>query len=174
VLLTAHIIATGTWLGLAAAKLFLGVLAATATDAGFAGSLYVATAAVNVAFPPMAIGTVVTGVLLSLGTRWSLLQHTWVLVKLGLTVGVVISGIRFAELFARQAALATASIGSNLERVTITAPTPLIALMIAHVLMLGAATIISVYKPWGKSWFGRSGARAATASDLRTAARHPA
>jgi hypothetical protein len=26
---------------------------------------------------------------------------------------------------------------------------------LAHLLMLGAATVMSVYKPWGKTWFGR-------------------
>ena len=29
----------------------------------------------------------------------------------------------------------------------------MISLAVVHLLMLGAATVISVYKPWGKTWF---------------------
>ena len=36
-----------------------------------------------------------------------------------------------------------------------TAPGLLIALAVAHLLMLTAATVLSVYKPWGKTWLGR-------------------
>jgi hypothetical protein len=42
---------------------------------------------VNVAFSPAAIGTLVTGILLSLGTKWGLLRHYWVATKLAPTVG---------------------------------------------------------------------------------------
>jgi hypothetical protein len=31
----------------------------------------------------------------------------------------------------------------------------LISLTVVHLIMLGAATFISVYKPWGKTWFGQ-------------------
>jgi hypothetical protein len=34
-------------------------------------------------------------------------------------------------------------------------PTLLLSLVVAHVLMLASATVLSVYKPWGKTWFGR-------------------
>lgn len=47
----------------------------------------------NIAFPPAAIGALVTGVLLSLGTRWGPLQHYWVATKLALSVGVIVTGI---------------------------------------------------------------------------------
>lgn len=35
------------------------------------------------------------------------------------------------------------------------APALLISLSVAHVLMLGVATVVSVYKPWGKTQLGR-------------------
>ena len=160
-LLTTHIVVTGIWLGLAAAKLFLVVYAMT-SPAGLAGPLVTAAAMVIVAFPPLAIATTGTGVVLSLGTNWGLVQHTWVLVKLGLAVGVVVSGIRFAERFGAPSIAAAIAPGSGNEAAAaITAlATPLIVLGVIHALMLGAATVISVYKPWGKTWFGLRGAAA--------------
>lgn len=86
-LLAAHIIVSGGWLGIAFAKLVLAVAAATAGALDVSDALYVSMEVVNVAFPPAAIGTIVTGVLLSLGTKWGLLQHYWVATKLALAVG---------------------------------------------------------------------------------------
>jgi hypothetical protein len=57
---------------------------------------------VNTAFPPAAIGTLVTGVLLSMGTKWGLLQHYWVATKLALSVGVIVTGIALVDRLIRQ------------------------------------------------------------------------
>lgn len=57
---------------------------------------------VNIAFPPAAIGTLVTGVLLSMGTKWGLLQHYWVATKLALSVGVIVTSIALVDRLIRQ------------------------------------------------------------------------
>jgi uncharacterized membrane protein len=139
-LLTAHIIVSVGWLGIVFAKLVLGLAATTSDAPEVSGALFVSMEVVNVAFPPAAIGTLVTGVLLSLGTKWGLLQHYWVATKLALTVGVIATGVFLMDRLVQQ---------------SISAPTLLISLSVAHVLMLGIATVISVYKPWGKTRFGR-------------------
>jgi hypothetical protein len=155
-LLTSHIVVTGTWLGLAVAKLFFVVLAAKSPDVVVGGALLIASSTVNLAFPPIAILTIISGVLLGIGTRWGVLQHTWVLVKLALTVGVVFSGNRLAEAYAAQSAAVIEGLSSGVTRVTAASAPPawLTAVAVAHVLMLAAAIAVSVYKPWGKSWFG--------------------
>jgi hypothetical protein len=139
VLLTAHIIVSVGWLGAVFAKLALAVSAATASEPAVAHALYVSTSTINAAFPPMAVGTVVTGVLLSLGTKWGLLRHYWVATKLALTVGVITTAIRMAGPLGP---------GTNADVTSVS--TLLISLSVAHLLLLGAATILSVYKPWGK------------------------
>jgi hypothetical protein len=101
-LLAAHIIVSGGWLGIAFAKLVLAVAAATAGALDVSDALYVSMEVVNVAFPPAAIGTIVTGVLLSLGTKWGLLQHYWVATKLALAVGVIVTGIALVDRLIRQ------------------------------------------------------------------------
>jgi hypothetical protein len=157
-LLAAHIIVSGGWLGIAFAKLVLAVAAATAGAPDVSNALYVSMEVVNVAFPPAAIGTIVTGVLLSLGTKWGLLQHYWVATKLALAVGVIVTGIALVDRLIRQSISAPS--GQVVDEGTIlgiaSAPTTLlISLSVAHVLVLGAAAVVSVYKPWGKTWFGR-------------------
>ncbi len=156
-LLAAHIAVSGAWLGVVVAKVVLGLAALTTAAPDIAAALYVAMDVLNVAFPPLAIGTIVTGVLLSLGTKWGLLQHAWVATKLGLTVGVIATAVQLGGRLVRPTLAAPGgpvAEGSTLLGLA-SVPTLLLALALAHVLMLGAATVISVYKPWGKTWFGR-------------------
>ena len=75
-----------------------------------------------------------------------------------LTVGVIVTAVQLGDRLVRQS-ISTPS-GQAVDEGTIlgiaSAPTTLlISLSVAHVLMLGVATIVSVYKPWGKTWFGR-------------------
>ena len=145
-LLTTHIIVSVGWLGIVFAKLVLGLRAVTSDVPDVSDALYSSMEVVNVAFPPMAVATLVTGVLLSLGTRWSLLRHYWVATKLALAVGVMVTGIALADrLIQRSISAPSGQAPAGL----------LISLSVTHVLMLGVATVLSVYKPWGKIRFGR-------------------
>jgi hypothetical protein len=84
-----------------------------------------------------------------LGTKWGLLHHYWVVTKLVLTVGVIATAVQLGDRLLRQAVAApSAPLAGD-------ATTLLLALSLAHLLMLGVATVLSVYKPWGKTWFGR-------------------
>jgi hypothetical protein len=71
----------------ALAALVLGLRAMTSNAPGVSDALYLSMGVVNIAFPPAAIGTLVTGVFLSMDTKWGLLQHYWVATKLALSVG---------------------------------------------------------------------------------------
>jgi hypothetical protein len=105
-----------------------------------------------------AISTIISGVLLSVGTRWGLLEHSWVVTKLMLTVGVITTAIQFDGRLAQQAMAALSALTVDDGTILGIASTPsslLLALVLAHVLMLGTATVLSVYKPWGRTWFAR-------------------
>ncbi len=153
VLLTAHIIVSVGWLGATFAKLVLGLAAVTSDAPDKTAALYVAMDTLNIAFPALAIGTLISGVLLSLGTKWGLLQHYWVATKLALTVGVIATAVQLVGRIPRPSGRAMED-GTLVDIATAPA-TLLLALSVAHVLMLGIATVVSVYKPWGKTWFGR-------------------
>ena len=153
ILLAAHVVVSGGWLGIAFAKLVLGLAATTSDAPAVSRPLYLSMEAVNVAFPPAAIATLVTGVLLSLGTKWGLLTYYWVATKLALTVGVVATGISLLDrLILRSISAPSAqSVGDGAVLGAPSAPTLLISLSAAHVLMLAVATVLSVYKPWGRT-----------------------
>jgi hypothetical protein len=148
-LLTAHIISAVGWLGVVFAKLVLALAATTATSPEVSAALLVALDTINAAFAPASSGALVSGVLLSLGTRWGLLQYYWVLAKLVLTVGV----------FGTAVQLVPRIVGLSVEEPTLLglpwAPAVLLAFAAIHLLMLGAATALSVCKPWGKTWLAR-------------------
>jgi hypothetical protein len=158
VLLTSHIVVSVGWLGVVLAKVVLGALALTAGAPESAAALATAMWRLNVAFPPVAIGTIVTGVLLSLGTKWGLIQHYWVATKLALTVGVIVTAVRLGDRFVQQstgASLAQAPTSGTLLDISSSGIALLLALAATHLVMLVVATVLSVYKPWGKTWFGR-------------------
>ncbi|MGH4014046.1 MAG: hypothetical protein ACRDSL_08990 [Pseudonocardiaceae bacterium] len=95
------------------AKLVLGIAAVTSDATDISVALYVSMDVLNVAFPPVAIGTIVSGVLLSLGTKWGLLQHYWVATKLVLTVGVIVTAVQIGDRFVRQSMSASPGLGKT-------------------------------------------------------------
>lgn len=146
--LTAHIVASVGWLGIAVAKLALATAASRAVDPGASQALLVAIGVIDGVFAPAAILTLITGVVLGLVTKWGIVQYTWVLVKLALTIAVPMSAVRLGE-------------RSLIEAQNGATPRLVIWLVAMHIVMLGVATLLSVYKPWGKTWFGRRAAKQA-------------
>lgn len=169
--LTVHIVTSVGWLGLVLAMLVLAIIAATTRDVGTLKAAYVfMDVFANVIFPPAAVGALLSGIILSVGTKWGLLRHYWVVSKLVLNVAVILSAVLFTQQWLERV-IATAS-GSVANTVTIlevaSLPMQLIYVSVAHLLMLGAATLISVYKPWGKMWFAqRKAAQSLSRSGMR-------
>jgi hypothetical protein len=152
-LLAAHVVVSSGWLGIAFAKLVLGLAALTSDAPTVSRPLYLSMEAVNVVFPPAAIATLVTGILLSLGTRWSLLEYYWVATKLVLSVGVIATGIALMDRLILRSIPAPSEhgVGDGAALLSVpSAPTLLVSWSATHVLMLGVTTVLSVYKPWGK------------------------
>ena len=139
-----------------------------------AAALYFAAGRLNLAFPPLALGTIATGVLLSLGTKWGLVQHYWVATKIVLTFGVIVTAVQLGTRIPQPTGLAVDE--STILGLASSPMVLLLSLTITHLLMLLAATVISTYKPWGKTWFGRRmavqqrGGRAILATMDRTGA----
>jgi hypothetical protein len=157
-LLTVHLLVSVAWLGIVAAKLMLGIAAVLSDTAVVAMGRFNAMDVLNTAFPPLAIATVISGVALSLGTKWGLLRHYWVATKLALTVGVIGTAVQLGDGLVRAAMTATTggSAGGDSILDLATAPTTLlIGLSAAHLAMLVLATVLSVHKPWGRTRLGR-------------------
>jgi hypothetical protein len=86
-MLTSHIIFSVGWMGAAVAYLVLGIAAVTTQDVQTVRTAWMAMELIGwYAIVPLALGALLSGLVMSLGTRWGLFQHYWVLISFVLTV----------------------------------------------------------------------------------------
>jgi hypothetical protein len=152
-LVTAHVGVSVAWLGVVLAKFALAVIAMNSSAAEMAQAVYFAMESLNIVFPPLVIASLLTGVALTLGTRWGLLEYYWVLTKFVLSFVVFVSGARFSTALAQESIVART--GASLPEDTFlawlaSASTLLAVLFASHMLGLAVATVLSQYKPWGR------------------------
>jgi hypothetical protein len=99
----------------------------------------------------MAIASLLTGIVQSLGTPWGLFRHYWVLFKLLITVFATIVLLIYMETFSLMAGVA-ADPSADLDVVRNASPGLHAALAL---LLLLVATVLAVYKPRGMTAYGR-------------------
>jgi hypothetical protein len=141
---------------MAVVSAFAAVLASVRDEPTLALSLYRALEALPWLSIPTGLAAAGTGVLLGLSTKFGLVRYWWVVTKMGIAAAVVVTD---AVLVARVAHTAV---------VTGHAPVPLYGSTIAHVVVLAVATVLSFFKPWGRTPWARGGS-AARPSDTRAA-----
>jgi hypothetical protein len=155
-LVAAHVAVSVGLLGISASLLFLGSVTALTSDPETARVASRAIRLFSRGFvQPVALATLLTGIILSVGTKWGLFRYYWIVVKLVLTIATVLCGIFVLGPAVDQAIAATAGALPSVAAVRAGIPTTLIVAAAANVLMLVSATVISVYKPWGT--IGRRG-----------------
>ena len=85
--LTVHLAFSLGWIGAVVAYLVLGVSAVTSKDAQTVRAAWVAMELTGwSAIVPLALGSLLTGLVMSLGTSWGLFRPYWVLISFVLTV----------------------------------------------------------------------------------------
>ena len=135
--LTVHIATSVGLLGDVAAVLALNVRAATTDDPQLAHATYELLEMFSCLFGiPLSIAARASGIVLGLGTKWGVVRHRWVVVKLGLLVSVILVGALL--LGPGTAAMRTGEGGRE---------TVLIVGSAYDVLVLALATGLSVFKP---------------------------
>jgi len=139
--LTAHVVASVGWLGAVGLFLALSVAGLTSEDPQMVRAAYLAMdlTAWSV-LVPLALASLLTGLVQSLGTTWGLFQHYWVVVKLLYT-----QTIGFA---ADLAAAPTSGLDA------LRSPSPALHAGAALLVLLMAA-VLSVYKPRGMTRYGQ-------------------
>ncbi|MGP3999983.1 DUF2269 domain-containing protein [Streptomyces sp. 8N706] len=159
--LVVHVCASVGWLGLTTGLLVLGI---TAVGTGSAATAEAAYRSMKIfgdwLVVPVSLLSLVSGVVLALGTPWGLARHRWVLTKFWITLAAVIASIVALRSHIDDAA---AAVAAGLP-VGATATDLVVAPSVATAAYL-FATAISVLKPWGLT---RRGQRA------RDTARSPA
>jgi hypothetical protein len=149
--LSFHVVLSVGWVGAVGAFLTLAA-ASFSRDQAIARAAYLMMGVVGRgALLPLSVGALLSGIVQSLGTRWGLLRHYWVLVKL------VLTSLAVAGLLVHQTTAITEA-----AHIATDAATPVLAsgrlrelgiqLLADSALALStllAITLIAVYKPWG-------------------------
>ena len=140
--LTAHILTSVGWFGIAIVVAFCGLAAAASDDRVLASALYRTMETAPWLSIPAGLAAVATGVLLGLGTSFGLVRHWWVVVKIVIAAAVIVTDAVLVGHVAHDAV--AGRVGP-----------PLYGSTIAHVVVLGVATVLSVFKPRGRTPWGR-------------------
>ena len=161
--LTAHVATSVGWLGAVLAYIALDVAAVTGTDAAKVRAAYLAmeVTALN-AIIPLAIASVLIGVVNALGTSWGLLRHYWVLVKFLLTVVATI--VLLIENRTIRSLARAAEASSDPTTLPGTLPHSLGGLVV-----LSLVVLLSIYKPRGVTRYGWRKQQERRGGELRAA-----
>jgi hypothetical protein len=157
-----HVLTSVGWFGLATAVVFFWVTARATADQGLARALYVAIAELPWISVPAGLAAAVTGAMLGLGTRYGLVKYWWVTGKILIAAAVLITDGTLTGALAHAAA------------VNHTSEPVLYGSTSAHAVVLVLASVLSVFKPAGRTpWVRRSqlGITFTWAGDSRPAAR---
>ncbi|MBW8705513.1 hypothetical protein MBT84_38505 [Streptomyces sp. MBT84] len=151
--LTAHVTASVGWLGAVAAFLALAVVSLNSGNPGNLRGAYLAMELTGwYVIVPFAFASLVTGIVQSLGSTWGLFRHYWVLAKLFLTILATFLLLLHMQVVNQvsDAATRTNLSASDLSGMRI----QLVADAAAAVVVLIAATALSIYKPRGITRYG--------------------
>lgn len=158
--LTAHVVFSVGWLGAALTYLVLALGAIVSGDAARIREAYPFLERVGwSAIVPLCAAALLSGVVQSLGTRWGLFRHYWVVAKLALTLFA--SAVLLVHLPAVSAAARNAAINVAAAPVSQhgpgkqAGPAPIVIHAAGGAAVLVAITALSVFKPWGLTAHGR-------------------
>jgi hypothetical protein len=152
--LTAHVTSSVGWLGAVVGFLALAVAGLISADPQIVRAAYLAMEPIGwFALVPLALASLLTGLIQSLGTTWGLFRHYWVLFKLLINLFATIVLLLYMQTlddFARVAA--DTSFTADLSELR--SPSPALHAGAALLLLL-VATTLGVYKPRGLTPYGR-------------------
>lgn len=151
--LTAHLTFSVGWIGAVVAYLALGVSAVRSQDAQTVRAAWIAMELTGwFVIIPLALASLLIGLVNALGTPWGLFRHYWVLVKFLITIPSTTFLLLHMQAISRLASVAAETTLSNADlsglRIQVAADAG------AALLVLLAATTLAVYKPHGRTPYG--------------------
>lgn len=153
--LTAHVAASVGWLGAVVGVLALAVAGLTSQDAQTVRAAYLAMELVGwFVLVPLALASLLTGVIQALGTKWGLFQHYWVVFKLLINVFASVILLMYMQTLGVLADVAAGPMLADGNLGGLRSPSPVLHAGAALALLL-AATVLAVYKPRGMTGYGR-------------------
>jgi hypothetical protein len=149
---TTHITASVGWAGAVIAFLALAVIGFTSDDeVKVRGAYLLMKPAAWFVLVPLAHASLLSGIILSLGTTWGLFRHYWVVLKLGITVFATVILLIYMGTFREMAGVAADPV---MDLALVRNASPIVHAILALILLI-AATVLGVYKPFGMTAYGR-------------------
>jgi hypothetical protein len=149
--LAIHLSCSVGWLGGVVAYLVLDLTVATSSDDALVRSAWMAMGLViSWAIVPLALASMLTGLVIALGTKWGLFRHWWVLISLVLTIIATVVLISEARVITRSAAIAAASTTA----VELRSLPPTLPHSIGGLGVLLVIQVLNIYKPRGVTPYG--------------------
>ncbi len=153
--LTVHITASVGWLGAAIGFLAHAIAGLTSQDVQLVRAAYLIMELTGwYVLVPLSFASLATGLIQSFGTKWGLIRHYWVFEKFALTVFATIVLLIFMRGFGSLARVAIEPSFSDAGVGGHGGASPVVHAGLG-ILVLLAAVVLSVYKPWGKTPYGR-------------------
>ena len=148
---TTHIASSVGWIGAVLVFLALAVIAMTSQDERTVRGAYLVMApAAWFVLVPLAHASLLTGIALSLGTAWGLFRHYWVVLKLLITAFATVILLVYMRTFRQMAGIAADPV---VDLDVVRNASPFVHSILALVLLI-AATVLAIYKPFGMTPFG--------------------
>lgn len=145
-----HLISSLGWLGAVVAYVALGITASNTRDSETIRAAWIAMELIGWwVIVPLALASLASGLVISLGTAWGLFRHYWVLISLGLTVLATIILVLHMPSVSLSAAIARggnaaqlAQLGGDLGHA------------VGGMVVLLLVTALNVFKPQGLTPYG--------------------
>lgn len=148
--LSVHLTVSVGWIGAVIAYLGLGTVAVRTDDRELIRSMWSAMEIVGwYVIVPLALASLLTGLLMALGTKWGLFQHYWVTMSFGLTAFSVAVLLVHMSTVTSTAEIARSAEGEALKALGGDLGHPGIGLVI----LLGVQ-VLNLYKPRGLTRHG--------------------
>jgi hypothetical protein len=152
--LTVHVTSSVGWIG--AVMAFLGLVIAGMANEGdvLLTSVWIGMGLIGpFIIVPLATASLITGIVIALGTKWGLFQHYWVLFSLALTVLATLILLSNMQSVNAYVSLAGSSEGSHVSQLRQGLQSELIHSGLG-VLVLVVIQILNIYKPRGLTAYG--------------------
>jgi len=153
--LTTHIALSGSWIGAVFAYLALVVAAMTSQSDQTLRAAWIAMELIGwYLIVPLALASLLTGFVMSLGTRWGLFRHYWVLISFMLTAVATVVLMRHMPTVTVFASVAAIADSANVSGLRGALREELLHAGVGVLLLLGIQAL-NVYKPPGVTAYGR-------------------
>jgi Predicted integral membrane protein (DUF2269) len=157
--LATHLTFSTGWIGAVFAYLVLSVAAMTSQDAQTLRAAWIAMELTGwYAIVPLALASLLTGLVMALGTKWGLFRHYWVLISLVLTILATVVLLLHMPDVSLLASVARAAEGASLDGLDKHTYARLEEGDLLHpglgLVVLVVIQVLNVYKPRGMTRYG--------------------